>query len=342
MPSLLTKEQKQSLGLLLGGTLPTALLGFLADPQTVSAADIHNAANQNRARVTTDASTFDAEQTDVILATVEQQAAGYYLVRGNLNIRSGPGTSYGVIGRYSYGDTISATSITETTSAGGYTWLHGPKGWFANTGLVQYMSSGNSQTAEGYSNQSTSSRETNNSTYVVNTGSGAVYIMDSNNNRVGSLPAGGAIPLRGQDGNWYYVDGGYILKWAPGVTTSSGGGTPLNSGGSYFTGKVGDNLSQVPATEFPGGNQFIESGPKYDVTIVRGVSVLQQGSNYIVTLDTGASMTVPLRVSRIVKWQNGTPSGPGWLPVDMNTNWVQPSYLTGLFGYDGYTLVLSD
>lgn len=349
MPSLLTKEQRQSLGMLLGGTLPATLLGFLAGPQTASAAEIINAANQGRAHVTTVASSFEAEQTDSILATVEQQAAGYYLVRGNLNIRSGPGTGYGIIGRYSYGDTISASSITEATSAGGYTWLRGPKGWFAETSIVRLVSSGSAQ-SEGSSGQyAAPARETAGSAYIVNEGSSAVFIMDRNWNQVGTFAPGSRLPIIGQDAYWWYVSGGYVLKSSPGVSPASAPrtvettNTPVTGSAKmvewFNSGRT--NITSAPVVRYLGGNKLELSNQQYSATIMLVTGYTAQGSSYLVSVryPNGAtgSVVIPQNIWRSVRWVNNSSSGPGWISEETGVNVVYPSSLSGVIGWDAAT-----
>lgn len=57
--------------------------------------------------------TLAAEASDVTVSDIARTVPGYYGVTADvLNIRSGPGTNYSIVGQLYYGDAILVTSIS--------------------------------------------------------------------------------------------------------------------------------------------------------------------------------------------------------------------------------------
>lgn len=79
-----------------------------------------------------------------ILSPVALAATSYteYVceVLGNVNVRSGPGTGYGVVTQYTKGTTFLATQ-EDYFEADGYKWYSCPDGWVAQTGRLKFHTS---------------------------------------------------------------------------------------------------------------------------------------------------------------------------------------------------------
>lgn len=189
-------------------------------------------------------------------------------------------------------------------------------------------------------------QETATSKIVTNNTNGDVFVFDAmGGTRTGEIAPGESVAVLQDSGTWLKVklsDGstGWVINInnllpiteTPAQETGAYALAGIPTGG-YISKYLNQTISHAPVTSFPGGAAFIESPNKYVVTVVHGVSVTREGSNFIVTLDSGSSITVPDQVNRIIVWFNGTPSGPGYLPVLTTKHQVLPEYLTGYFGY---------
>lgn len=188
-------------------------------------------------------------------------------------------------------------------------------------------------------------QETATSKIVTNNTNGDVFVFDAmGGTRTGEIAPGESAAVLQDSGTWLKVkltDGstGWVINInnlpvteRPTQETGAYALSGIPTGG-YISKYLNQTISHVPVTSFPGGPSFTESPNKYVVTVVHGVSVTKEGSNFIVTLDSGGSITVPDQVNRMIVWFNGTPSGPGWLPVLTTNHQVLAEYLTGFFGY---------
>ena len=110
-----------------------------------------------------------------------------------VNIRSGPGTGYGVVGGLGYGTRVS-------TYGSSYGWYRVNGGWISSS----YTSAGGGSGGTGGGSSSGYGTVTAGSGLLIRSGPGAGYGV------VGSLGYGASVPIYNSSNGWYRTDGGWV------------------------------------------------------------------------------------------------------------------------------------
>lgn len=145
------------------------------------------------------------------------EAAGFITVEANsgLNIRSGPGSSYSIIGGLSDG------AIVATTGAYQNGWVQLQQGGWISASYTNLGGSGGDGSGGGGGSSSDTVTVTAGSGLRIRSGPGTGYSV------VGGLPYGSVVDVYGSSNGWLKVSGG----WIAGAYTSSGGGGGGGGGG---------------------------------------------------------------------------------------------------------------
>ena len=179
-------------------------------------------------------------------STTTTTQSGTVKVTGGLNVRSGAGTGYSVIGSLSNGAKV---EIVET-SGSWYKIKYGSGYGYVSKDYVTVSSSSNNTGSSNNSGSSSNSGSTSNggSSTTTTTQSGTVKVTGGLNVRsgagtgysvIGSLSNGAKVEIVETSGSWYkikYGSGyGYVSKDYVTVSSSSNGGSTSNGGNNSAT-----------------------------------------------------------------------------------------------------------
>ncbi len=227
--------------------------------------------------------------------TPTQPPGSTYYASANVNVRSGPGTQYTVVGSLSSGQ-----AVTVTGSSG--TWYR--INWNRSTA---YVSASYLNPAGTYVPAPTPPQASTDGNYYataqvnVRSGPSTGYSI------VGTLDSGDRVTVTGSSGNWYrvnwntgyaYVSASYLLP----VGTSAPTQPPATSGSSYY------------AT----ANVNVRSGPSTRYSVVGGLSANQRvtvtgssGNWYRISWSSGSAYVSASYLRPVSSTTPSAPSAPG-------------------------------
>nr|WP_243280440.1 SH3 domain-containing protein [Clostridium sp. 1001271B_151109_B4] len=232
-------------------------------------------------------------------STTEGVQTGIVKVSGALNVRSGAGTSYSVLGSLSNGAKVEIVG----TSGSWYKIKYGSGYGYVSKDYITVSSSNDSNNGGSNNNTTTPSTSTTgtikvNDTLNVRSGAGTSYSV------IGSLKNGASVEIVETSGNWYkikYGSGyGYVSKDY--VTVNSSNSDTSNNGSS-------DNTTTTPSTSTTG---TIKVNGALNVRSGAGTSYSVIGS-----LNNGASVEIVETSGSWYKIKYG--SGYGYVSKDYVT-----------------------
>lgn len=264
--------------------------------------------------------------TDMAPATVEPPATeASVTVLGEMNVRSGPGTVYDVVGNATAGEEF---PITGKNSEGDWWridfqgqpgWIHAPFVVAADAEDVPVVGSGMTETAdpdEGTTEAAPAPLDalvTVGGDMNVRSGPGEEY------DRIGGATAGEAFPITGvnEEGDWWQIDFGGETGWiyAPFVTAANAENVPVVGGSITETASetqapASGTETAVPETESATvtilGDMNIRSGPGTNYDIIGGATA---GDEFEIT--------------------GKSPDGEWWqIDFDGQSGWIYAPYVT--------------
>ena len=231
-------------------------------------------------------------------STTTTTQSGTIKVSGALNVRSGAGTSYSVIGSLSNGAKV---EIVET-SGSWYKIKYGSGYGYVSKDYVTVSSSSNSNSSNSGSTSNSGNTSNSGSSTTTTTQSGTIKVSGALNVRsgagtsysvIGSLSNGAKVEIVETSGSWYkikygsgygYVSKDYVTVSSSSNSNSSNSGSTSNSGNTSNSGSSTTTTTQSGTIKVSGAlNVRSGAGTSYSV-----IGSLSNGANVQIVETSGS------------------------------------------------------